>query len=187
MCVPVRPSPSTTQVSRITQYHSEKRADMGVFCTHLISWPQASPQCPGKDLMYHAPGSLWVSYGVPQKLRQTHSQVFHLYLSAYDPGAISVIRHMYTEDAGWYRGFPNCQSLWCLYKKVILTILLMFGWWKEQLCTNFQIPGCSAHTGCWTQLRASREMGRLARDSWGHWTRAPQPLCWTGLHNTWIS
>lgn len=70
---PVRPSPSTRQVSQITQYHSEKRAGMGVCCAHLISWPQVSPRCSEKELMYHIPGSLWVSYGLLQKLRQMHS------------------------------------------------------------------------------------------------------------------
>lgn len=78
---PCLTTPSTTQVPQITQYHSEKRADTGVFRSHLISRPQAGPQCPQKQSMYHIPGFLWVSYSALQG--QIYTQVFwgiHLHM-----------------------------------------------------------------------------------------------------------
>jgi len=102
-----------------------------------------------------------------------YSQVSCVYPSAYDPGNISFIRPTYTEDEGQRRGFTNCQSPWCLYKQVILTtaccLRLAYGR-RRSVQTSKSLAALLQ-----TQLRASREMGRLARASRGHQAHTPQP------------
>lgn len=148
MCVPVRPSPSTRQVCQITQYHSEKRAGLGVCCAQLISWPQVSSRCPEKELMmYHIPRSRWVSYGLLQKLRQMHTARSFVCIHLHMTQGAFLLLDLHTlkiqDNTGALRaakapGVCTNRSSWPQHTAHVWLIE------GAALYINFPIPGCSA-------------------------------------------
>lgn len=125
------------------------------------------PSTPGEGI---SASSAWVTLRELRSSTETktnaHSQVFRVFPSSYHPGGISVIRTIHPETEGQHGSSANSPSPWCLYKQAIVTTArcsrLAYG------RSSYVQTSKPLATLLQAQLRACREMGRLARASWGH-------------------
>lgn len=127
---------------------------------------------------------LTLSYGVLQKFRQMHTDrsfvCTHLHMTQ---GAFLLLdlHILKTKDNTGALQTDKAPSV-CIIQtgNPDHSTLLTFGLWKEQLCTNFQTPGCSAPNFA----KGKQRDGEIGQRLLG--PLSPQSSA-TALHNTWSS